>query len=82
VIGDGRLPMQAREALRTGFDYEEARVQTFPMKFACPSAVLRKGDMNSGGTDISHPGVTPWRRVELLKRGFRPPQRLTSLIKC
>jgi gamma-glutamyltranspeptidase / glutathione hydrolase len=59
VIGDGRLPMQAREALRTGFDYEEARVQTFAMKFACPSAVLRKGDMNNGGTDISHPGVTP-----------------------
>jgi gamma-glutamyltranspeptidase / glutathione hydrolase len=55
VIGDVRLPMQAREALRTGFDYEEARVQTFPMKFACPSAVLRKGEMNSGGTDISHP---------------------------
>ena len=55
VIGDVRLPMQAREMLRMRFDYEEARVQTFPMKFACPSAVLRDGDMNSGGTDISHP---------------------------
>ena len=43
VIGDVRLPMQAREALRARFDYEEARVQTLPMKFACPSVVLREG---------------------------------------
>src|ERR1700694_1851165 len=32
VIGDVRLPMQVREALRARFDYEEARVQTFPTK--------------------------------------------------
>ena len=31
----------AREALGAKFDYEEARVQTLPMKFACPSAVAR-----------------------------------------
>jgi gamma-glutamyltranspeptidase/glutathione hydrolase len=55
VIGDVRLPMQAREALREGFDYEEARVQTLPMKFACPSAVLREGDTNSGATEIFQP---------------------------
>lgn len=55
VIGDVRLPAPARDALRTRFDYEEARVQTFPMKFACPSAVLRDGDTNSGATEIAQP---------------------------
>jgi gamma-glutamyltranspeptidase/glutathione hydrolase len=55
VIGDARLSAQTREALRARFDYEEARVQTFPMKFACPSAVLRDGETNSGATDISQP---------------------------
>jgi gamma-glutamyltranspeptidase/glutathione hydrolase len=55
VIGDVRLPMQIREALRARFDYEEARVQTFPMKFACPSVVLREAGTNSGATDISQP---------------------------
>lgn len=55
VIGDVRLPAQARESLRARFDYEEARVQTFPMKFACPSVVLRDGETNSGATEISQP---------------------------
>ena len=43
VIGDVRLPQPARQALRKQFDYEESRIQTFPMKFACPSVVLRDG---------------------------------------
>jgi len=55
VIGDVRLPMQAREELRARFDYEEARVQTLPMKFACPSVVLREGETNSGATEIFQP---------------------------
>jgi gamma-glutamyltranspeptidase/glutathione hydrolase len=55
VIGDVRLPREVREALRTRFDYEEARVQTLPMKFACPSAVLRDGQTNSGATEIFQP---------------------------
>ena len=55
VIGDVRLPMQAREALRAQFDYEEARVQTLPMKFACPSVVLREGATNSGATEVFQP---------------------------
>jgi hypothetical protein len=37
------------------FDYEEARVQAQPMKFACPSVVLREGETNSGATEIFHP---------------------------
>jgi gamma-glutamyltranspeptidase / glutathione hydrolase len=55
VIGDVRLPKQAQEALRARFDYEEARVQTQPMKFACPSVVLREGETNSGATEIFQP---------------------------
>jgi gamma-glutamyltranspeptidase / glutathione hydrolase len=55
VIGDVRLPAQVREALQARFDYEETRVQAQPMKFACPSAVLREGVTNSGATEIFHP---------------------------
>jgi len=55
VIGDVRLPAPTRDELRRRFDYEEARVQTFPMKFACPSVVLRDGESNSGATEISQP---------------------------
>ncbi|MDP1868893.1 MAG: gamma-glutamyltransferase [Bradyrhizobium sp.] len=55
VIGDVRLPSPVSDALRAGFDYEEARVQTFPMKFACPSVVLRDGDTNSGATESAQP---------------------------
>jgi gamma-glutamyltranspeptidase / glutathione hydrolase len=52
VIADARLPAVAREALRQQFDYEEARVQTLPGKFAFPSIVLRNGDTNSGATEV------------------------------
>ena len=55
VIGDVRLPMQAQQELRARFDYEQARVQTLPMKFACPSVVLRKDGTNSGATEIFQP---------------------------
>ncbi|MGA7809707.1 gamma-glutamyltransferase, partial [Bradyrhizobium sp.] len=54
VIGDVRLPEQVRAALRARFDYEEARVQTFPGKFAFPSVVLRNGETNSGANDAAH----------------------------
>ena len=37
------------------FDYEEARIQTLPMKFACPSVVLRDGETNSGATETFQP---------------------------
>ena len=55
VIGDARLPGGVREMLRSQFEYEEARVQTLPMKFACPSVVLRDGATNSGATEIFQP---------------------------
>jgi gamma-glutamyltranspeptidase/glutathione hydrolase len=54
VIGDVRLPADAREQLRRQFDYEDARVQSWPGKFAFPSIVLREGDTNSGATEIFH----------------------------
>ena len=56
VIGDRRLPAATREALGARFDYEEARIQNFPMKFACPSVVLRDDGTNSGATET----VQPW----------------------
>jgi gamma-glutamyltranspeptidase/glutathione hydrolase len=55
VIGDVRLPSPVKDALRVRFDYEEARVQDQPMKFACPSVVLRQGVGNSGATEIFQP---------------------------
>jgi gamma-glutamyltranspeptidase/glutathione hydrolase len=55
VIGDVRLPAPVRETLAKRFDYEEARRQTLPMKFACPSVVLREGDTNSGATEPFQP---------------------------
>lgn len=55
VIGDVRLPAPVRAGLAERFDYAEARVQTMPMKFACPSAVARDGAENSGAVEIAHP---------------------------
>jgi gamma-glutamyltranspeptidase/glutathione hydrolase len=55
VVGDTRLPTAVRESLRERFDYEEARIQTLPMKFACPSLVLRDGNSNSGATEPFQP---------------------------
>lgn len=55
VIGDVRLPAPVHDALRARFDYEQARIQTFPMKFACPSLVMRQGATNSGATESAQP---------------------------
>ena len=55
VIGDVRLPNAVHDALRARFDYEQARIQTFPMKFACPSVVMRQGSQNSGATESAQP---------------------------
>lgn len=55
VIGDRLLREEVRESLRARFDYEETQVQATPMKFACPSAVLRDGETNSGAVEIFQP---------------------------
>jgi gamma-glutamyltranspeptidase / glutathione hydrolase len=55
VIGDKRLPSPIHDALAARFDYEQARIQTFPMKFACPSVTMRQGTTNSGATESAQP---------------------------
>ncbi len=55
VIGDRRMPVEVRDSLRSRFDYEETQVQATPMKFACPSVVLRDGETNSGAVEIFQP---------------------------
>ncbi len=55
VIGDGRLPEDVRNALAARFDYEETQVQALPMKFACPSVVMREDETNSGAVEIFQP---------------------------
>jgi gamma-glutamyltranspeptidase / glutathione hydrolase len=59
VIADQRLPPELRQALHVCFDTEDAHVQNFPLKFACPSIVLRAGDINSGATEA----FPPWTDV-------------------
>jgi len=49
------LPAEMRAALLSRFDYHEARLQSLPNKFACPSVVLRKGNTNSGATETFQP---------------------------
>lgn len=59
VIGDAKLPPEVRKILAERFDYEEARVQALPQKFACPSVVMREGDTNSGAVEIFQPWADP-----------------------
>ncbi|MDU6494146.1 gamma-glutamyltransferase, partial [Bradyrhizobium sp.] len=55
VVGaDTRLPAEVMNALAAKFETVPSPVQTMPMKFACPSIVLRNGDTNSGATEIFH----------------------------
>ncbi len=51
VIADHNLTTEVRAALRDRFDTEDAHRQNFPLKFACPSVVLRDGDTNSGASE-------------------------------
>jgi gamma-glutamyltranspeptidase/glutathione hydrolase len=55
VIGDARLAADVRRTLAARFDYRETQVQALPMKFACPSVVMRDGDVNSGAVEIFQP---------------------------
>jgi gamma-glutamyltranspeptidase/glutathione hydrolase len=56
VIADARLSAETRAALAAKFDVEETHHQTLPLKFACPSAVLRDGATNFGASEV----VSPW----------------------
>ncbi len=59
VIGDVRLKGEIQTALRAAFDYEGAHVQTIPGKFACPSIVLRQGEVNFGAVEAAQPWGDP-----------------------
>ncbi|MGC2774801.1 MAG: gamma-glutamyltransferase [Bradyrhizobium sp.] len=55
IVGaDTRLPAEVMTALAAKFDVVPAPVQTMPMKFACPSIVMRDRDVNSGASEIFH----------------------------
>jgi gamma-glutamyltranspeptidase/glutathione hydrolase len=54
-----QLKDEVQAALRTAFDYEDARMQTLPGKFACLSVVQRQGDTNFGVVDPAHPWGDP-----------------------
>ncbi|MGE0313252.1 MAG: gamma-glutamyltransferase [Lautropia sp.] len=56
LIGDTRLAQAVHAALAADFDYEQATPQTMPLKFACPSAVMRIRGTNQGATEA----VQPW----------------------
>lgn len=55
VIADDRLDAGVLAALAREFDLAPAALQTLPMKFACPSAVSREGDVNEGATELMQP---------------------------
>ena len=56
VIGDAQLPPSIHAALAERFEYLQARRQTLPFKFACPSGVVHANGRNVGA---SEPGA-PW----------------------
>ena len=55
VIGDVRLPDARAGGLARAFRLRRSARADLPMKFACPSVVLRDGETNSGATEISQP---------------------------
>jgi gamma-glutamyltranspeptidase/glutathione hydrolase len=55
VVGDESLAPEVHAALAAQFDYVRMRRQTLPFKFACPSGVLREGQVNQGATEIGSP---------------------------
>ena len=57
LIGDARFDAVTHAALGKEFDYEQARVQTMPMKFACPSAVMRTNAAGNAKEAITGNGV-------------------------
>ena len=55
VVVDAALPLEVREALKSRFTTAEAPRDVFPLAYACPSAVLRRGDENQGASEVMHP---------------------------
>ena len=55
LIGDDRLDPQIQASLAAEFDFVPTALQTLPMKFACPSAVMRDGATQQGATELFQP---------------------------
>ncbi len=55
VVMDAALPLSVRGDLVTRFNTAEAPRDVFPLAYACPSAVLRKGKENQGASEVMHP---------------------------
>ncbi|WP_282609840.1 gamma-glutamyltransferase [Pelagibius sp. Alg239-R121] len=55
VVIDAALPQAVRSGLARRFDTAETSREVFPLAFACPSAVLRRGDENQGSSEVMHP---------------------------
>ncbi len=55
VVVDSALPAEVKDALKSRFTTAEAPRDVFPLAYACPSAVLRRGDENQGTSEVMHP---------------------------
>ena len=60
VAVDARLDAAIRAALADGFDCEITTMQSYPMKFACPSAVLHSADDRAGANQGATEVFSPW----------------------
>ena len=55
LIGDATLPAETHAQLASSFDYIAAWRQHMPLRFACPSGVMRNGTTNSGAAEVAQP---------------------------
>lgn len=56
VVADETLPAEVLDRLRTEHAVHATRSSPFPYAFACPAGVMRRGNVNSGCTEI----MSPW----------------------
>lgn len=56
VVVDETLPSEVIDALRASHPVITARRTVFPYAFACPAAVMRRGETNTGCTET----MSPW----------------------
>ncbi|ORE98523.1 gamma-glutamyltransferase [Aurantimonas sp. 22II-16-19i] len=67
VIADSAFASEDLSELRRAFHVETAPRTVFPYAFACPAGVMRRGDVNSGATEI----MSPWG--DAVAEDFRGP---------
>lgn len=56
IVADDKLPSAVIDALATRHEVHRTRRTVFPYAFACPAGVMRRGELNSGCTEI----MSPW----------------------